>query len=110
MQLIFYMNDAMRIELALIKGALLKEKARAKQSRAGGDKTRAGALFTKSSKAKDESINLPTCNNLSTKYRKKLFVAGHHIFLTHIVRVRDIVPSFFHNGQETDRCKRSCWC
>jgi len=52
------LTDAMRIELALCKVDMLREKAKANQSRAGGDKTRAGALFPKPSKAVDEPINV----------------------------------------------------
>ena len=52
------LNDAARIELALAKAELLREKAKNNQIRAGGDKSRAGALFSKSSKNKDETLNV----------------------------------------------------
>jgi len=43
------LNDATRIEIALKKKELLREQAQKKQSAAGGDKTRGGTLFSKSS-------------------------------------------------------------
>jgi len=52
------LTDAMRIELALVKAGMLREKARENQSRAGGDKTKAGALFTKSPKLNAEPVNV----------------------------------------------------
>jgi len=51
------LTDAARIELALRKEKLLKDMARERQRCAGGDKPRAGALFTKSSTTAKESIN-----------------------------------------------------
>ena len=52
------LTDAARIALALRKEELLKRLAKERQSRAGGDKSRAGALFTKSSTTAKESINV----------------------------------------------------
>ena len=65
------LTDAMRIELAMSKVELLREKARENQSRAGGDKSKKqenppddwvcgpdGALFSKSSKQEENPINI----------------------------------------------------
>jgi len=52
------LNAAQRIELALSKADVLREKARDNQSRAGRDKSRADELFTKTDKVADESINV----------------------------------------------------
>ena len=51
-------TDAMRIELALSKTELLRQKAKENQIRAGGDKTRAGALLELSSKPGEEPIDV----------------------------------------------------
>ena len=51
------MSDAMRIEVALGKAELLRQRAKEKQKKAGGDKTRAGALLSEVSKP-EESINV----------------------------------------------------
>ena len=51
-------TDAMRIELALSKVELLRQKAKDNQIRAGGDKTRAGALLSEVSKLEEEPINV----------------------------------------------------
>ena len=52
------LTDAQRIELALLKTELLKEKARKNQIRAGREKTRADKLFSKSSKPDDVPVNV----------------------------------------------------
>jgi len=52
------LTDAMRIEIALGKAEMLRERAREKQSQAGGDKISPGALLSKSSKANEERINV----------------------------------------------------
>ncbi|MCL2422066.1 MAG: hypothetical protein FWD03_09435 [Defluviitaleaceae bacterium] len=52
------LTDAMRIELALCKADMLKEKARANQSQAGGDRTSDGALLAKRTKPINEPINV----------------------------------------------------
>ena len=55
------LTDAMRIELALSKAELLRQKAKKKQSDAGGDKSvksRAGALLAISSKPDEEPVNV----------------------------------------------------
>ena len=52
------LTDAARIELALTKVAMLQERARKNQSRAGGDKKGAGSLSTKSSTHVDERIDI----------------------------------------------------
>jgi len=52
------LNDAARIEMALLKTDMLREKARKNQSRAGGDKKSAGSLSSLVSKPKLESIDV----------------------------------------------------
>jgi len=52
------LTDAAKIELALTRMEMLRDKARRNQSRAGGDKKSAGSLSTKSSIQTDESINI----------------------------------------------------
>ena len=51
------LNDAQRIELALCKEEVLRAKAKARLSSCGGDKTRAGAPFSKKTKS-DEAVNV----------------------------------------------------
>jgi len=52
------LNDAARIEIALAKAELLREKAKNNQIRSGGDKSRTGAVSTKSSKQENEKIRV----------------------------------------------------
>lgn len=52
------LTDAMKIELALTKEEMLREKARKNQSQAGGDKTGNGALLSKSSTHLDEKLSV----------------------------------------------------
>ena len=52
------LTDAMKIELALVKAEMLREKARKNQVRVGGDKVGQGALSTKSSPHVDESLDV----------------------------------------------------
>ena len=51
------LSDAARIELALSKAHLLRAKAKENQSRAGGDKSKAGALLSLCPKQDGESVN-----------------------------------------------------
>ena len=52
------LTEVARIEIVLLKEALLREKARRNQSLAGGDKTRAGALLPEVSKPDFTPINV----------------------------------------------------
>ncbi|MCL2420947.1 MAG: hypothetical protein FWD03_03740 [Defluviitaleaceae bacterium] len=52
------LTDAMRIELALCKADMLKEKARANLSRVGGDRKSEKSPLAKSSKVVDEPVNV----------------------------------------------------
>ena len=52
------LNAAQRIELALCKEEVLREQAREKLSRCGGDKTKAGAPFTKRTTSAEEPISV----------------------------------------------------
>jgi len=52
------LNDAMRIELALAKAELLKEKAKNNQILSGGDKSRVGAVLTEKTKFENQPINV----------------------------------------------------
>ena len=52
------LTDAMRIELAVIKTQLIRQQAKENQIRAGGDKTRAGALCPELPKTQYEPINI----------------------------------------------------
>jgi len=51
-------NDAVKIELALLKAEILRKKAQENQSRAGGDKKSEESLLSKSSKAEMETIHV----------------------------------------------------
>ena len=51
------LSDAARIEMALLKAEMLREKAQRNQSKAGGDKKSEGSLFTKSSKPEETQQN-----------------------------------------------------
>jgi len=52
------LTDAMRIELALCKEEMLSQRAKEKQSQAGGDKSRAGALLSEVSTENKNSIHV----------------------------------------------------
>jgi len=52
------LTDAARIELALCKEGLLRALAKEKQSRAGGDKTKAGALLSESPTTKEPATHV----------------------------------------------------
>jgi len=52
------LTDAARIELALAKAELLREKARQKQSRAGGDKKGDESLLAKTTKSTDGPVHV----------------------------------------------------
>ena len=52
------LNDAMRIELALAKAELLREKAKSNQILSGGDKSRDGAVLTEKTKFENQPINV----------------------------------------------------
>ena len=51
------LSDAARIELALAKAEMLRERARRKQSQAGGDKKSAESLRTKTSNSVSKSVD-----------------------------------------------------
>ena len=52
------LSDVARIELAMQKTELLRQKAKNNQMAAGGDKSRAGALFSESPKPEHEPTNV----------------------------------------------------
>jgi len=52
------LSDVARIELALLKAEILREKARHNQSRAGGDKTKGEALLAPVSKPENETVHV----------------------------------------------------